>query len=598
MDIHRSPVRSRLLSLGLILLVLGIYSYPAIKTSAATGSRVLPPASAPDLSLYMNISQIRNISSTEVLDPYYGVAAPVARLGYLKFRLPFQLFGGLSTALHGNLWWTLLLWNLFWWCLLCLVAIWFFRQLLPDGSTELVLGGLAVLMFFNFGVLQSQLAAWIHLPSFEAFRHLELPYIRPFFPQIPIPLLILYLGLQIKALQKGTWRLWAAMGTIQLLAFMIFPYAVLMMAGITAVAVLGQFVSAGRPLQWRTLSIYTLACAAGDLLFLFHGGGVARTGAPGQYSLIHIQLSVLPHRIGGMWLVLAVLTTLVWFVRDSAAEVRWPLIGLGLSNLFLLAGDAFFSETALQVSVHAGYFVQLTAAVLFIFLLSAALRYLQNRRLTWQVAMCIVATLLVVNGMLIAYGTYQAFLPPNHERAELTRFSQFDPLQADDLVIARSLDVDDDCAWVPLISSSHVLYCRSAQVLLSPEQNQQIQRFRQALYLYFTNRDGRWVEQILESPNAINELMRLMFLGQVTSDRAERQKGVDALRAELLPMLTRVEQRDSSVRSFFSRYKRVVVVDNVNHPYFSRSRLADYLKIEKEQSFGSLVIFFCMSREE
>ena len=590
LDTRRSSSKNRLFSLGMILLVLGIYSYPAIQTTATTGSRVLPPISAPDLSLYLNISKIQTVNPDTVVDPYYGVTAPVARMGYLKFHAAFALFSQLSQILRGNLWWTLLLWNLFWWALLCVIAIWFFENFLPDQSPEAVIAGLAFLMFFNFGILQGQLGAWMHIRSAQAFRSVEFPFIRPFFPQVPIPLVLLYLGLQIRALQKKTWRLWAAMSLTQLLAFMVFPYAMLMMAGISAVAIVGQLISRTKSVPWVTIAIYAAACALGDLIFFFHGSGITRTGAPGQYSLIHLDLSVLPHRIGGMWLVLAALTALVFVVRDSAPEVKWSLVGLGLTNLFLLAGDALFSETALQVSHHGGYFVQLTATVLFVFVASAGTRYFANRSGALRFVLGAIIVFLVLNGILIARATYQVFLPYNQEDAQLTRALQSDSVGTDDLVIARSVLVDDDCAWVPLASSAHSLYCRSAQVLLSPEQNQQIQRFRQGLYLYFTNKDRNWVEHVLDDPNAVTELTRLMFLGQVTTDLAERKKGIEAVRAELLPVLDRAERNDPEVRSFFSRYRRILVVDNTAHPDFSSSRLSEYLKIEKEQTIGNLLI--------
>jgi hypothetical protein len=359
------------------------------------------------------------------------------------------------------------------------------------------------------------------------------------------------------------------------------------------VGVLGQFLSQRNRIRWRWLLIYAAACAACDLLFFFHGAGIARTGAPGQYSLIHVQLSVLPHRIGGMWLMLAALTALVLVVRDSVPEVRWSLAGLGLSNLFLLSGDAFFSETALQVSHHGGYFVQLTAAVLLVFVFSAAFRYLISKSPAWRPALISITAALMLNGMIIAHATYRASLPTNRELAELARFLQADPPRANDLVIAHSLVVDDDCAWVPLISRSHVLFCRNAQVLFTPEQNQQIQRFRQAAYLYFTGKDNLWVQKIIDDPKEETELTRLTFLGQVTTGTADRQKGIDAVRTELLPLLTLVELKDPKVRSFFSQYRRVLVVDSDSKPKFDISRLASYLKVEKQEEFGDLHILVC-----
>jgi hypothetical protein len=178
-------------------------------------------------------------------------------------------------------------------------------------------------------------------------------------------------------------------------------------------------------------------------------------------------------------------------------------------------------------------------------------------------------------------------------QAELAQSLKADPPLATDLVIARSLFVDDDCALVPLLSNSHSLFCRNAQVLLSPEQNQQIQRFRQALYLYFTNRDDRWVEHILDDPNAMSELTRLMFLGQVEANAEDRQRGVESVRQELIPLLIKVQNHDPVVRSFFAQYRRVMVIDHVADPYFSTQRLSAYLKIERQQTVGKLLILDC-----
>ena len=576
------------------MLVLGIYSYPALRTTAATSSRALPPISAPDLSLYLNISAVKTTSDGQVIDPYYGVPIPVARMGYLKFRLAFILFENLHTLLHADLWWTLFLWNLFWWGLLCALALWFFQQFLPDPCPVVVLAGLAFLMFFNFGILQGEFAAWAHLPSWRRFQSVELAYIRPFFPQVPIPLLVLYLGLQINALQKRSGWLWAAMAANQFVAFVIFPYDMLMMAGITAVAVFGQLVSKRERTSWLTLVAYAFACGVSDLLFFFHGSQVARTGAPGQYALIHLDLSMLPHRIGGMWLMLAALTALMFLIRDLEPEVKWTVIGLGLTNLFLMIGDAFFSETALQMSHHGGYFVHLTAAILFAFLLSAGFSYRANWQAAFRIVLAGITALLVLNGFLVAHATYRAALPANEVQAELAQFLKSDPPLASDLVIARSLFVDDDCALVPLLSNSHSLYCRNAQVLLSPEQNLQIQRFRQALYLYFTNKDDRWVEGILNDPNAVSEMTRLIFLGQVDTNAEDRQKGVESIRQELIPFLLEAQNHDPAIRSFFAHYPRVIVIDHVDDPYFSSSRLSAYLKIEKQQTAGKLLVLDCV----
>lgn len=575
----------------MVLVVLGIYSYPTFRTTEVLDSRILPPVFGPDLSLYLNISKAETNQGAPVIDPYYGVDVPVARMGYLKFGLAFRLFRELTSLLRGNLWWAVLLWNLCWWGILCIIALWFFRRFLPDNSPPTVLVGLALLMLFNFGILQNQVAAWTHFAGFRAFQNVQLPYIRSFFPQIPVPLVILYLGLQIRALQKWTWPWWAAMAVTQFLAFTIFPYAMLIMAGISAVAIFGQLVS-GKRTKWIALSGYAATCAIGDLIFLLHGTQIARTGGPVEQPLIHLQLSILPHRIGGMWILLAALAAAVLFVRDLAPEVKWPVFGLAATNLFLLLGDVFFSETALQVSHHAAYFVQATAAVLVTFLLTNALAYLPSASTIARSVFYCISGLLIVNGLLIAEETHRSSLAANREQTELSRVLTSDPLQENDLVIARSLTVDDDCAWVSLISKSHVLFCRNAQVLLSPEQNQQIQRFRQALYLYFTNKDDLWVEHVL-SDHASSELSRLTFLGQITTNVEDREKNIDAVRSELIPLLIKVEKRDPEVLDFFGHYRRIVVIDDSRNPYFAGSRLSQYFQVQKPQRQGDLLVLDC-----
>ena len=589
---NNHPLHKYLLPIAAVGLTLVIYTYPALKTTAVTGLRALPPATAPDLSLYLNISAMKTTADGQLVDPYYGVTVPTARMGYSKFRLAFVLFSWLRHLLSGNLWWCQLLWNLIWWAALGALAWWFFREFLPDGSVEIIMLGLAILMLFNFGIARNCFLAWIHLPSLQGFREVEFPYIRPFFPQLPIPLLLLYLGVQIKALQQRKATAWMALVIIQLLAFMTFPYATLMMAGMTAIALAGLLLER-KQLPWAKVLVYGIACAACDLIFFLHGSGVTRTGSSGKYSLIHIQLSTLPHRIGGMWLLLAALTASVFFIRDLSPEIKWPLAGLGVTNLLLMLGDAFFSETLLQVSVHAGYFIHFSVSILLMFLVATAFRYLKRTSPRWRFAVVAMIGLLVLNGVLVAQGTYLTSLPQNRESAELAQSLQADPPQPDDLVIARAATVDDDCAWAPLITDSHVLFCRNAQVLLSPEQNRGIHRLRQALNLYFSGRDADWVEHVIREPHAENDLLRLMFLGQDTSDPSDRAVGIKELKTDLIPRLVSVQQRDPQMLAFFSQYKRIFVVDNFTHPSFLLPRLSSYFQIEERTRTGDLLLLRC-----
>ena len=197
--------------------------------------------------------------------------------------------------------------------------------------------------------------------------------------------------------------------------------------------------------------------------------------------------------------------------------------------------------------------------------------------------------------MLLAAATYRAFLPLNEQLAETASLLKSIPVRADDLLIVPAKIVDDTCEWVPLVSSAKVLYCRNAAGLLTPNQDNTIQRFRQALYLYFTGMDSRQLERITEDPKAVEEQMRLAYYGGgISSFRKDvREGGVSAIRMELIPLLDGAERHDSRMPAFLRLYSRILVVDNRQDPVFDRQRLASYLVIQKEAPWGDLTVLFC-----
>jgi len=210
-------------------------------------------------------------------------------------------------------------------------------------------------------------------------------------------------------------------------------------------------------------------------------------------------------------MILGFLTLATALARALPAEVKWPLVGLGLTNMGLLLGDVF--DNSLSISHHAGYFVHTTVAVLLTFILSAVCVRLRATARYSRFALGVVVILLAVNAMLLAAATYRVFLPLNQQLAEAASLLKSIPVGADDLLIVPAKIADDTCEWVPLVSSAKVLFCRNAGGLLTPNQNNTIQRFRQALYLYFTGMDSRQLERIAEDPKAGEEQLRLAFYG-------------------------------------------------------------------------------------
>jgi len=588
---HRSIRRPFIIVI--ILFTLGVYSYPALETWAKTGSTVSPPILAPDIGFYLFISKLTTLSSGSFLNPYYGIEVPPNATAHLKFRLAFLLFGYLDTLLSGHFWLALFVWNLFWWGLLCWIAVWLFEQFLPDNSILLVAAGFSLLMWSNFGLLKPQVLAWIHLPSLQGFQNVGLAYTRPFFPQLPIPLLLAYLGLQMSVLRAPRFGVWLGMGLLQLLAFAIFPYTTLMMAGITLVATVWLITTRVPPVPWCTLVAYGIICATVDLLYVLHIGTVTN-GSQTQHSVFHIELAVFPHLIGGMWIILGFLTLATAVVPGLPAEVKWPLVGLGLTDLSLLLGDVFFPDTLLMLSHHAAYFVHPTAAVLLAFILAALCVRLRVAARYSRLALGVVVILLAANAMLLAEGTYRTFLPLNRQQVETVSLLQSIPVTADDLLIVHANISDDACEWAPLASSAKVLFCRNASALLTPNQNQTIQRFREALYLYFTGKDSGQLERIAEDPQAHDEQMRLAYFGGLTPLRKDEQEGaLSAIRMELIPLLDSAERHDPPMHAFLRQYSRILVVDNRQYPVFDRQRLASYLVIQQEVPWGDLTVLFC-----
>jgi hypothetical protein len=574
--------------LGAIVIVLLIYSYPAVRARIELGSTIVPPLFAPDLTLYLNLSNIASVDGNQVLNPYYSVPVPDRGTGYLKFRFGATLFGRLDKLLSGRIWIAMFVWNIFWWALLCIAALWLFERFLPADSRSVAILGLGFLLFFNFGVLKTLLLAWIHLPSLTNFQSIDLPFMRAFIPQIPIAFLLAYLGLQMQALRRKDPLPWVAMALLQLLALSVFPYATLMMAGLTAVSVLSQICFGNLPGMWRIPLFYGIACAAVDAAFL-------RDGSVGFYAtrshLLHFQPALLPHLVGGNWLLLCLLTVGIALSKNFPGEIKWPLVGLGIANLILMLGDAIVPATTILLSHHAGHFLHMTTAVLLTFLVSSALSSARLRPAILRVALGFACALLLLNGVLLTQATYRQFLAYNRQEVDIARFLTSWKSMEGDLFIAHSLLVDDDCELVALISRKQVLFCTDAEVMLTPEQNRDIHRFRQAMYLYFTGKNSDYLRDIIRDPKSTEPLYRLGYWAETASlSPEERTEGLRSIQTDLLPWMERVENQDIALRQFFRQFPRIIVIDDAQKPVFLPSRLGSFLVRQAEQRSNNLEI--------
>ncbi|MGH9511099.1 MAG: hypothetical protein ACRD2U_03075 [Terriglobales bacterium] len=575
---------------AVVVLILSIYAGPSFRTRAELGSKVLPPIFGPDLTLYLNLSEVRAIGGNQVLDPYYHLPVRDKSTAYLKFSLATRLFGELDRALSGRIWTAVLMWDALWWGLLSGIALWVFKRNLPTSPPGLAIAYVALLMLVNVTALKPLAVAWFHLPSLWAFQKLNLPFMRAFFPVIPSCLVLAYVGLQIEALRRNNLILWAAMGVLQLIALGVFPFATLMMAGLTGVSVVCRFLSARRSRDWQIPLAYGLTCAFLDGGFLWHSSLSVNENQP---AALHLQPELLPHLIGGSWALLVALTIAMGFSKTLVPEVKWTLAGLGATNAAMLLGDALVPATKIQLSQHAGYFVQLTIVTLAAFIAAAG----RNVSRVVTGALWVALGIILLNGVFSAIGAYRGFLPANCEIAGLSRLPDKWMPGDGDLVIARSRNVDDDCGWMVLLTKTPVLYCTDAKLVLEPQQDRDIHRLRQALYLYFTGQDSNSLERELAGPDPSPEMHRLGYWAAAASlSTDERNQGIHDIQTELIPRLEQVARHDAAVDDFFHQFRRVVVIDHAKAPTFNDKRLASLLNFEKEQTIGDLVLLYYTPR--
>ncbi|HWZ83193.1 MAG TPA: hypothetical protein VNW47_11235 [Terriglobales bacterium] len=583
-----SPSRLIGLSFVIVLVALTVYNAPYFATTIVLKSKAIPYSLAPDLSLYLNLSRM----GSSHVNPYFGTISPSGELGYTTFDTAFRMLGVLAKIAGNDLWWAVLLWDLFWWGALCVGAIWFIRRALPEATELILCLAMSLILFFNFGVLKALASAWLHFPSMSGFAELSLPFIRVIFPQVPLALMFFYLALQTRALDSWHWREWTGMFFLQAIAFAMFPYATLIMAGTTCVAALAVLVEKRTLNRFLILATYGVACGIFDVAFLLlHLSGGAQHA---KLGLISIHPSRAFELAGGALLLLVVLTIATAISPPVGSRTgKWTVAGLGIANILLMLGDSVFSP-ALLVSHHGGYFIHTTISLETTYLVAVAFDRFPRKSM-WLRRACLAAiALATATGLLLAFSDYRHSFPENSKNLELASAMRSLNLTKGDLVIARAESVDDSCSWVPLFTDANTLFCRSAQYEMSAEQKRTLYRMRQAFYLYFVGDSSVAVDQVASGSTNLVDQDRLAFAGEVNpADRERWDEARAAIRSDLVPVLADVEQRKPQVQTLLSTYRRILVVDDARKPAFVRKSLSQYLAIDSESRFGDVVLLWC-----
>jgi hypothetical protein len=125
--------------------------------------------------------------------------------------------------------------------------------------------------------------------------------------------------------------------------------------------------------------------------------------------------------------------------------------------------------------------------------------------------------------------------------------------------------------------------------MLTPQQDLEIHRFRQAIYLYLAGQDSDSLRRSLAGANPLGTLYGLGYWAEAASlSPKEHADGVRAVEHDLIPWLDRVRQQDAAVGNFFRQFPEIVVVDTAENPTFSAERLDTFLKLELEQHSGDV----------
>lgn len=587
------PIIKTLFLGGFILICALIYSIPYLATWATTGVGDLPPSFAPDLYFYLNLSTIRSGDPGMVINPWYGVEVPLKDITHFRFALAFQAFQYFGQVL-GNKWPTVVFcWNIIWIVLVCLGAIWLIGMMESGTRIEVLAMGLALLLMTDLTGLKAMLCAWLSLPSLKGFEDLILPYLRLFFPQVAIPLLLGYLAVQIQVFKRGNWIWLIAMVFCQLLAFMSFPYATILMAGTTVVTAVTLSCSQKRLPNLRSLAWLGLLCAVVDGLFLSIAGYSSIGGNVGVNSILNVDGSRLHDLFGGTFVLILALAAMISLTGNKAfPELKWTIVSLGLANAFLSMTDALLTPF-LQVSIHMSYFVHTTMVLQVVYLFGQTYPLLRKRLpvTRWIVIVGIILTLL--HGALVANGIHTRLLAANRMGNELANVLNAITLNKRDLVIAPATFVDDPASWVPLLTGAEVLFYRNAELVLSRSQQGEIHRYRQALYLYATGRDGNWISERLSNPEAKREQSWLALIAEKAMFKhngSGREETLQRIKKGLVPLVTRLESKTDAGDKVFQNYRRILVIDYIGNPLFVKDRLLSYLKFVGEERKGSFLL--------
>lgn len=107
-------------------------------------------------------------------------------------------------------------------------------------------------------------------------------------------------------------------------------------------------------------------------------------------------------------------------------------------------------------------------------------------------------------------------------------------------------------------------------------------------------RTSRGIDHIASDPSDLKERDWLAFTCEMnTADEVRWNQAKASIRTDLIPLLSQVKQGDGRMQSFFSPYKRVLIIDDIEDPTFVRQRLSLYFSMESERRIDDQGVLWC-----
>jgi len=462
------------------------------------------------------------------------------------------------------------------------------RAVFEEGSSVFLFAGTSMIIFFSLSTLKINMVDWLHLPSGSIPGDLPLPFIRMFFPQIAIPLLVFYFFFCKKAWDRGYPRDFVPLVLIQIATFVSFPYGSVFIGLATFIflALIAKRLDLRtRVLQFGAMGVLSLLADALYVWLVVPHSRAATQAAPTAVPLFHFDLTQLQTDFGGT-VVLLLLFAIPLLVMRQKGSFHLLIAAIGLANVCMLLADCLI-DPRLLVSHHAGYFVQLSLGLEL-----CALAYwaenLFSRRL-FAVGAAATSIFFVLNGVLASWAAVRRSAETNASLGQFASVMSGLNLSSEDLVIAPAKEVDDVSTTVPLLSRAHVLYTPEAEILLGPW-DESLMSERQATYLFLSGQDSSWIEMQLSKhllPSAILTLgQRFALQYHHRPDLLEQE-----VRQNLLPRMVALDS--GVIPSVFALSHRMIVLDHIGHPTFDDAHVRRLLRVTEDYRSGSIRVRVC-----